>query len=106
MFQVRLSASGSSLNDFRSWPRRSYDPHKVTLLRRRRLQLFLRTICGPSPAPIIGVRQFYQWSRDPIGYLTAMYENFGTICGWQERPRVFALDPRTTGSTEGPGLFE
>jgi cytochrome P450 len=50
---------------------------------------------GPSPAPIIGWhRQFYRWSRDPIGYLTAMYENFGTISGWRgERPRVFAFGP-------------
>lgn len=50
---------------------------------------------GPSPAPIIGWhREFYRWSRDPIGYLTAMYENFGTMCGWRgQRPRVFAFDP-------------
>ncbi|HKR59816.1 MAG TPA: cytochrome P450 [Pyrinomonadaceae bacterium] len=63
---------------------------------------------GPSPAPIIGWhREFYRWSRDPIGYLTAMYENFGTMCGWRsERPRVFAFGPSYNKEVlKNPGLF-
>lgn len=63
---------------------------------------------GPSPAPILGWRrEFYRWSRDPIGYLTAMYENFGTICGWRgDRPRVFAFGPSYNKEVlKDPGLF-
>jgi cytochrome P450 len=50
---------------------------------------------GPKPAPLIGwYREVFRWSRDPIGYLTALYENFGTLSGWQmKRPRVFAFGP-------------
>lgn len=64
---------------------------------------------GPSPLPVLGWNvEALNWSRDPIGYVTRLYETYGRLSVWRaERTlRAFAFAPEHNQKVLGsPHLF-
>lgn len=64
---------------------------------------------GPRPLPVVGWHvEAVNWSIDPIGYLTRLYDTYGKLSVWRgERTlRAFAFAPEHNKVVLGsPGLF-
>lgn len=64
---------------------------------------------GPRPLPVLGWNiEAVNWARDPIGYLTRLYQTYGTLSVWRnERTlRAFCFAPaHNKGVLGSPDLF-